>query len=813
MPIAPPKRKSQRLLPSCDVGRDVFASLPRTQAYGSLSRFWAIPATGTPRWLLPVGLWKLDSVLASWSPYRLSSRLQWQAVRGARLLGALASLPRVSEVDLGNSDEVDWAALGWSTNLPPLPVIYVGTPGPCRKAVIHLVDQATGLCRAVVKAPLTSAARQAILDEAEILAKLAGEQRACAPRLLHFDRDRAVVTQEFVPGASGDRRFRTEYWDFLQCLVLREETTTLELGANKLHTQLRETTEAEFSPDVIGTALSEMRDARPLPACWVHGDFAPWNIKQLANRSPVLVDWEDAQRGGLPLQDAYHFFHMQDYLFGKSPSMHNQDVRLFSEALGVDAKQCSKLEIAYLLHSYQKCALQNDCPKCQFLLQSLKLVLRENQRSVAYLAKVASPFRGGIRSSSDDAVRIRKQLFAALMTQLHSSDIPYCILGGSQNDGAPHPSDVDLMFRVDDMALVGDLLAQTARASGAMVVQAIPHEATACYFVLARQDGQHIGYLDPDCYRDYRRSGRTWLCADPVIASRRKYRESYVPSAPDEFTYYLIKKVLKQSIALHQLKRLQHLYAQQPVECQRRIARFWSQSSALSLQRAIVEQNLSWFQMRMPAFLSQLKRSAMVEQPVVRWRHRLWDAIRLLRRVYYPTGMFVLLIDDSGQAGCEIANGLLQSLAPAFRRTCNMALAGSPIAAFIQACKRRVARVRSTLVVSTADRECLEMRHGYRLRSILTRFVLRPDVVVVLKSEPAHAGSAGDPIFSGRHVIRVDGSASQEEAISKASGAILRWLAARIEARYNAQTRPGRSHSDTVFNATAQAAELHSGSD
>ena len=44
-----------------------------------------------------------------------------------------------------------------------------------------------------------------------------------------------------------------------------------------------------------------------LPACIEHGDFAPWNIRRLANGDLFVFDWEYAKMSGVPWHDALHF--------------------------------------------------------------------------------------------------------------------------------------------------------------------------------------------------------------------------------------------------------------------------------------------------------------------------------------------------------------------------------------------------------------------------------------------------------------------------------------------------------------------------
>ena len=314
--------------------------------------FYVLYANGRARWLLPAGQRNLDSVLAGWSPYRWDSRLKWRVVRAASRIGCLSLLPGIATSSVDGLDSVDWESVGWNSDISPVTAVYLGTPGPARKAVIHLVDSSSGVCQVIVKIPINDGARAAILREAEALSILATERCTFAPRLLSVDRHRGISAQTVLPGAAGSRRLLPEYLQLLRALRISGETTSIAEQSANLQEQLLCSVHSDRTRATITTALSELCDANPLPAFWVHGDFAPWNIKQRPDTPPALLDWEDARRGGLPLQDAFHFLHIQDYLFGKHPTSHAGDLKHFSGELGLSDAQCRQLEIAYLLHSY-----------------------------------------------------------------------------------------------------------------------------------------------------------------------------------------------------------------------------------------------------------------------------------------------------------------------------------------------------------------------------------------------------------------------------------------------------------------------------
>ncbi len=277
-----------------DLAQQVFAPLPRSSPSGDTSQdFFVLSRNGQPRWLLPARQRKLDSVLASWSPYRLDSRLKWHAVCAANRIGCLSLLPGVTVSTICGLDQIDWTSLGWNIDAAPVPAVYLGTPGPARKAVIHLLDSASGVCHVILKVPINDGARAAILREGDVLISLDSEGCTLSQRLLSVDRDRGISAQTFLSGAAGTRRLRPKYLRLLRALRLPGETTSIAEHAASLQEQLLWSATSDRDLVTINAALSHLCDAHPLAAFWTHGDFAPWNIKH-SPEGPALLDWEDA---------------------------------------------------------------------------------------------------------------------------------------------------------------------------------------------------------------------------------------------------------------------------------------------------------------------------------------------------------------------------------------------------------------------------------------------------------------------------------------------------------------------------------------
>jgi len=294
----------------------------------------------------------------------------------------------------------------------------------------------------------------------------------------------------------------------------------------------------------------------------------------------------------------------------------------------------------------------------------------------------------------DGVDRARAEMFAAFVGELNRAEVPYCLLSGYENYPDPNDTDVDFMVGPQDAVGVPRVLRAAARQTGASLVQVLQHETTAWYFVLAKQVGSRVAYLHPDCSTDYRREGRLWLRSREVLMGRRRLGKTFVPAKPDEFVYYVIKKVLKQEIDEAQLHRLKNLYVASPEECAARMRRFWSAKSVSAFVSAMLSGNVWRVKWEMPALLGELQTSPRIGELVPQAIQRVHEGRRLAQRVIRPTGLVVCISGGSGQQRDALAAGLEANLRPAFRRT--TIIDAPSIASSI---RHWVERVQSTLVI------------------------------------------------------------------------------------------------------------------
>jgi hypothetical protein len=305
-----------------------------------------------PRWLIPDGSRMARAILAEWRPYGLATHFLWRGLRAAARCGALHLVPGTTRVRLPRDAGTRLLRqLGMEGDADP-PVILAGNPQATRKLLVFLESRERG--RVVIKAPLSARAHASIGNEAEVLKRLNG--RHGAPRLLSYQKDTAMAMQTYLAGRLGSRRCRPAYVRFLIDLARTGEAISLGVRGHALREQMHAHARYGESPSPIEAALRLLEEDATLPSALVHGDFAPWNIREMPDGSSTLIDWEAAEWRGLPLHDLCHFFYMQTELFSPRALFYARMVdegswRTYFSELGLPPELLPRLAAAFLLET------------------------------------------------------------------------------------------------------------------------------------------------------------------------------------------------------------------------------------------------------------------------------------------------------------------------------------------------------------------------------------------------------------------------------------------------------------------------------
>ncbi len=276
-----------------------------------------------------------------------------------------------------------------------------------------------------------------------------------------------------------------------------------------------------------------------------------------------------------------------------------------------------------------------------------------------------------LHNIADHSVADNQYLFEQMIRTFEKAGMPYCILAGYDDYPQHIPSDIDFMIPTEWNARLPAIVAEIAKTTGARLIQHLQHEINASYFVLARLDGDHITYLHPDSSSDYRRSGRVWLRADSVLQNRRRHaRGFWIPSAADAFSYYLIKKLDKDSLSAAQVSELTERYREDTDACRERLYTLLPQVEACFFEKLLngtqsfdptISTCLSFFRHAMHSKNHAASRGE-------RWSDRIKEMQRLWLRLRQPTGLRIVFLGPDGSGKSTVITALTTQLEQAFRR-------------------------------------------------------------------------------------------------------------------------------------------------
>ncbi len=263
-----------------------------------------------PRWIILGDPAKALPVLRSWRPFKFSSQVQWNAVLLASSTNLLSRLPNVK------NDEIVVDNQYWQTRLEGFSdrwhaVLHVGNSSYTRKAIVFFIGEDASI-KAVAKVPLTSAAGEAILNEAHVLRHMEGVDNL--PRVLFEDVQRGVAAQTFLDGKAVSRKFTAKHVELLGRLANGGATTRLSAFRPEILSSL-DALDLPVDRLLLHRAVDFLDYDSELPEFVEHRDFAPWNLKRLRDGSLTLLDWEWAVEKSLPWQDMCRYFYIQDVLF------------------------------------------------------------------------------------------------------------------------------------------------------------------------------------------------------------------------------------------------------------------------------------------------------------------------------------------------------------------------------------------------------------------------------------------------------------------------------------------------------------------
>ncbi len=315
--------------------------------YQYVRRFAVLPSLENARWFVPLESPAISTAAFSlYSPAKFSARLK---VRAAKLIA-------YTRIPIWYRDQI----LVAQTEAPPLQrqgellfpnhkihlALSAGAPEPARNrktsaAILSQRGEVLGFAK-IAGSPLSE---RLVHREAALLAELEKLLSPIAPRMVFAGEvdGSFVLIQEVLPGEVTSARFTDLHRELLETMQhgRRQHASDCAMIV-RLREQLR------ALPELCGRleALLPILSETSVPSTIVHGDFAPWNLRE-HDGALRAFDWEYGELDGLPLLDELHF-HLQigHEMQGWSPRSANEFLKHHARTrpLGLLSRQTNAIQ-------------------------------------------------------------------------------------------------------------------------------------------------------------------------------------------------------------------------------------------------------------------------------------------------------------------------------------------------------------------------------------------------------------------------------------------------------------------------------------
>lgn len=243
--------------------------------------------------------------------------------------------------------------------------------------------------------------------------------------------------------------------------------------------------------------------------------------------------------------------------------------------------------------------------------------------------------------------------------------ICYCVLHSWQGLPEELPSDLDLAVHPRDRARL-PLVFQGLAAAGYHPGQCLNYFAKADYFVFLWFEGFELRSLALDIIFEHRRSGLISLLGEDLVASRIRHGDFWVASPQVEFTYLLAKRTWKGTASPRQARRLKLLAELLgPEQAAKLAGKIFLGGLKRRVVNACVDGSIDELLGRISA---QPWRTGLLRHPLGLIRFLLGEGLRIVRRWFQATGLFVVVLGPDGAGKSTTVGRLTEAFGPCFRR-------------------------------------------------------------------------------------------------------------------------------------------------
>ena len=232
-----------------------------------------------------------------------------------------------------------------------------------------------------------------------------------------------------------------------------------------------------------------------------------------------------------------------------------------------------------------------------------------------------------------------------------------------------YASDIDLVFSGSPQSTIEPILELLSAEGEFEIVQKLHYDVPHCYYyILAIPNQEGFLYLHLDCMYDPMGINGYYFPANDLLVERFEDEGVYAPTPSAELMYLLVKKARKKEIGESTKQDVESLYQSNKLACKEYLLKYFDQAMTATicdaLENGSIDKKETLFQIH-----NAWRDNRFSNDRWLRLKRLTYQAIRSIKRILKPSGIFVVLMGPDGSGKSTIAEMVLRSAGNGFRKT------------------------------------------------------------------------------------------------------------------------------------------------
>ncbi len=247
---------------------------------------------------------------------------------------------------------------------------------------------------------------------------------------------------------------------------------------------------------------------------------------------------------------------------------------------------------------------------------------------------------------------------------LHEYNITYVVLGDASKLPENIDGDVDFSISMTQYEII-NIINKFCQLYYIKLVQVIQHEYTASCYVIKCTNLTNDNFIDIDICNDFHRNNRRYLSSDKLISSNYKCINGFfVPEVSVAFIYYFLKRFGKNDVKEKHLVYMKEQLLKEPEKCKQQLQYYFNNVDCKPIIELFTTNNYPTLMNKQNYIRNILHKSKSTQPSLL---DRINEIYRKIKRVFYPTGLHIVVLGMDGSGKSSVIEKSLPELASAFR--------------------------------------------------------------------------------------------------------------------------------------------------